>query len=81
MRIACCFVGCMRDLRVLLCLLEAVAGSWIQECDVRRTSLYDCNDEGMNVGESVTMNVGLQFQRREKRKRDLKRGGPVDLIW
>ena len=80
MRIACCFVGCLRDLRGLLCLLEAVAGSWIQECGVRRASLYDCN-EGMNIGESVTMNVGLQFQQREKRRKDLKRGGPVDLIW
>ena len=46
----------------------------------------DCNVEGMYISESVTMNVGLQSQHREKKrkrkKRDLeKRDGPVDLIW
>ena len=35
----------------------------------------------MNIGESVTMNVGLQYQQREKKKRNRKTGGHLDLIW
>ena len=45
----------------------------------------DCNVEGMYISESVTiMNVGLQSQHREKKKKkrfEKKRDGPIDFIW
>ena len=43
-------------------------------------SRIDCNGKGMNIGKSVTMNVGFAIQqdkRRKKKKQSRKGGGHV----